>query len=103
MSAILVKMPPQMRNDRNYFVSLSRLSRWLAERAEELGATIVPETAAVKLLAPANPADYTFVEVAAEPGAGILRDIPHPFAAYQPISSPSSLCQGNYAGRVGTH
>ena len=42
--------------------------------------------AAVKLLAPATPADYTFVEVAAEPGAGILRDIAHPFAAYQPIS-----------------
>jgi SAM-dependent MidA family methyltransferase len=42
--------------------------------------------AAVKLLAPARPADYTFVEVAAEPGAGLLRDLPHPFAAYQPIS-----------------
>ena len=43
--------------------------------------------AAAKLLAPANPADYTFVEVAAEPGAGILRDVAkHPFAAYQTIS-----------------
>jgi SAM-dependent MidA family methyltransferase len=42
--------------------------------------------AAVKLLAPAQPADFTFVEVAAEPGAGILRDVPHPFAAYQTIS-----------------
>jgi electron-transferring-flavoprotein dehydrogenase len=48
--SLRIPMPPQMRNDRNYFVSLSRLSRWLAERAEELGATIVPETAAVKLL-----------------------------------------------------
>lgn len=42
--------------------------------------------AAVKLLAPARPADFTFVEVAAEPGAGILRDVAHPFAAYRPIS-----------------
>ncbi|MBP7481727.1 MAG: SAM-dependent methyltransferase [Lacunisphaera sp.] len=42
--------------------------------------------AAVKLLAPAKPADFTFVEVAAEPGAGILRDVAHPFAAYQTIS-----------------
>ena len=42
--------------------------------------------AAVKLLAPAQPADHTFVEVAAEPGAGILRDIAHPFAGYQTIS-----------------
>lgn len=42
--------------------------------------------AAVKLLAPAKPADHTFVEVAAEPGAGILRDIAHPFARYQTIS-----------------
>jgi SAM-dependent MidA family methyltransferase len=42
--------------------------------------------AAAKLLAPASPAGFTFVEIAAEPGAGILRDVPHPFAAYQPIS-----------------
>ncbi len=42
--------------------------------------------AATKLLAPARPADFTFVEVAAEPGAGILRDVPHPFARYQTIS-----------------
>jgi electron-transferring-flavoprotein dehydrogenase len=48
--ALRMPMPPQMRNDRNHFASISRLSRWLAERAEELGVTIVPETAAVKLL-----------------------------------------------------
>lgn len=42
--------------------------------------------AAVKLLSPANPADFMFVEVGAEPGAGILRDVSHPFAGYQPIS-----------------
>ena len=42
--------------------------------------------AAVKLLKPAAPADYTFVEVAAEPHGGILREVRHPFAAYQTIS-----------------
>ncbi|MDB6165103.1 MAG: hypothetical protein JWQ83_243, partial [Lacunisphaera sp.] len=42
--------------------------------------------AAVKLLKPGAPADYTFVEIAAEPGAGILRDVRHPFASYEPIS-----------------
>lgn len=42
--------------------------------------------AAVKLLAPASPADFVFVEIGAEPGAGILRDVPHPFARYQTIS-----------------
>lgn len=42
--------------------------------------------AAVKLLAPSNPSEFTFVEVAAEPGGGILRDVAHPFAGYQTIS-----------------
>jgi electron-transferring-flavoprotein dehydrogenase len=48
--ALRIPMPPPMRNDRNYFASVSRLSRWLAERAEELGVTIVSETSAVQLL-----------------------------------------------------
>ena len=39
-----------MRNHGNYVASLSQLGRWLAERAEEGGATILPETAAAKLL-----------------------------------------------------
>jgi len=42
--------------------------------------------AAARLLAPAKAADHTFVEVAAEPGGGILRNLPHPFAGYQTIS-----------------
>jgi SAM-dependent MidA family methyltransferase len=42
--------------------------------------------ATVKLLAPAAPADFVFVEIGAEPGGGILRDVPHPFASYQIIS-----------------
>jgi SAM-dependent MidA family methyltransferase len=42
--------------------------------------------AAIKLLAPARPADHVFVEIGAEPGGGILRGLAHPFADYQIIS-----------------
>jgi electron-transferring-flavoprotein dehydrogenase len=42
--------PPTMWNHGNHIASLSQIGRWLAERAEELGVTIVPETAAQKLL-----------------------------------------------------
>jgi electron-transferring-flavoprotein dehydrogenase len=42
--------PPTMVNDRNYVASLSQLTRFLAEEAESLGATILPETSADKLL-----------------------------------------------------
>jgi electron-transferring-flavoprotein dehydrogenase len=39
-----------MRNHGNRVASLSELGRWLAEEAEEAGAMILPETAAMKLL-----------------------------------------------------
>ena len=39
-----------MRNEGNVVVSLSQLGRWLAERAESLGAAILPETVGQKLL-----------------------------------------------------
>ena len=39
-----------MWNHGNYIASIDEIGRWLAERAEELGVTIVPETAATKLL-----------------------------------------------------
>ena len=42
--------------------------------------------ATANLLAPAAPADFVFVEIGAEPGGGILRDLPHPFASYRTIS-----------------
>jgi SAM-dependent MidA family methyltransferase len=42
--------------------------------------------ASVKLLAPATPEEFNFVEVGAEPGGGILRSLPHPFASYRTIS-----------------
>jgi electron-transferring-flavoprotein dehydrogenase len=49
-TAIRIPAPPTMRNHGNYVASLSQLTRWLAERAEEAGATVLPETAAEKLL-----------------------------------------------------
>lgn len=42
--------------------------------------------AAARLLAPAQPSDFVFVEIGAEPGGGILRGQTHPFASYQTIS-----------------
>jgi len=48
--ALRIPTPPTMRNHHNYIASLSQLGRWLAEQAEEAGATILPETAATKLL-----------------------------------------------------
>ena len=48
--ALRIPTPPTMRNHGNYVASLSQLGRWLAEQAEEAGATILPETAATKLL-----------------------------------------------------
>jgi electron-transferring-flavoprotein dehydrogenase len=42
--------PPTMRNHGNVVVSLSQLGRWLAKEAESVGATLLPETAAVALL-----------------------------------------------------
>jgi electron-transferring-flavoprotein dehydrogenase len=49
-SAFRIPAPPTMRNHGNYVASVAQLGRWLAERAEEGGATILPETAATKLL-----------------------------------------------------
>ncbi|MBA2615534.1 MAG: 4Fe-4S dicluster domain-containing protein [Actinobacteria bacterium] len=48
--ATRIPAPPTMWNHGNYIASLSEVGRWLAERAEELGALIVPETAATHLL-----------------------------------------------------
>src|SRR4051794_13069273 len=48
--ALRLPTPPTMVNDRNYVASLSKLTRFLAEEAESLGAAILPETSADKLL-----------------------------------------------------
>lgn len=44
--ALRLPTPPQMRNAGNYVVSLSRLCRWLAARAEAAGVDIFPGFAA---------------------------------------------------------
>ncbi len=48
--ALRIPTPPTMRNRGNLIVSLSQLGRWLARRAEEVGATLLPETAGRTLL-----------------------------------------------------
>jgi electron-transferring-flavoprotein dehydrogenase len=48
--SLRIPPPPTMRNHGNWIFSLSQLGRWLAERAEEGGAMVLPETAAEKLL-----------------------------------------------------
>lgn len=48
--ALRIPTPPPMRNHGNLIVSISRLGRWMAERAEELGATLLPETTGDRLL-----------------------------------------------------
>jgi electron-transferring-flavoprotein dehydrogenase len=49
-AALRIPPPPPMRNHGNWIFSLSQLGRYLAEKAEQGGATILPETAAQKLL-----------------------------------------------------
>ena len=46
----LLVPPPTMRNHGNHVVSLSRLGRFLSDVAEEVGALVLPETAAEQLL-----------------------------------------------------
>ncbi|MGI9659555.1 MAG: NAD(P)/FAD-dependent oxidoreductase, partial [Gaiellaceae bacterium] len=48
--AVRIPTPPTMWNHGNYIASVSQMGRWLAEKAEELGVMIVPETAASQLL-----------------------------------------------------
>jgi electron-transferring-flavoprotein dehydrogenase len=49
-SSMRIPTPPTMKNHGNYVASLSQLTRWLAEQAEEAGVTILPETVAESLL-----------------------------------------------------
>jgi len=48
--ALRIPTPPPFHNKGNLIFSLSQLTRWLAERAEELGVTVLPETVGQKLL-----------------------------------------------------
>jgi electron-transferring-flavoprotein dehydrogenase len=49
-SALRIPPPPPMKNHGNWILSLSQLGRYLAEKAEEGGTMLLPETAAQKLL-----------------------------------------------------
>jgi len=49
-AALSIPPPPPMRNHGNVVVSLSALGGWLAQRAEEGGAMVLPETTAQSLL-----------------------------------------------------
>ncbi|KAI9373733.1 hypothetical protein BJX61DRAFT_369620 [Aspergillus egyptiacus] len=49
-SAIPIPAPPQMNNHGNYIVSLNELTKWLGERAEELGVEIYPGFAASEIV-----------------------------------------------------
>jgi len=49
-SAIPIPAPPQMHNKGNYIISLSQFTKWLAERAEEVGVEIYPGFSAAELL-----------------------------------------------------
>jgi len=49
-NALRIPPPPPMKNHGNWIFSLSQLGRYLAEKAEEGGTMILPETAAQKLL-----------------------------------------------------
>ncbi|KAI0968229.1 hypothetical protein F4678DRAFT_206816 [Xylaria arbuscula] len=49
-SAIPIPTPPQMNNHGNYIVSLNEFTKWLGERAEELGVEVYPGFAASEVL-----------------------------------------------------
>ncbi len=51
---IRIPPPPQMRNHGNWVISVSQMARWMTEQAEELGAFMLPETDAQKLLVERN-------------------------------------------------
>ncbi|KIX03174.1 uncharacterized protein Z518_06725 [Rhinocladiella mackenziei CBS 650.93] len=49
-SAIPIPAPPQMHNKGNYIISLSQFTKWLGERAEELGVEIYAGFAGAEIL-----------------------------------------------------
>lgn len=53
-SKIRIPVPPQLKNHGNWVISVSQLARWMSEQAEELGAFMLPETDAQKLLIERN-------------------------------------------------
>lgn len=65
-----ILMPKQLHNDGNYIISLSQLTRWLGQRAEELGVEIYPGFAAAEVLYKENGA----ISGVATRDAGIAKD-----------------------------
>ncbi|KAI0888227.1 uncharacterized protein GGS22DRAFT_94903 [Annulohypoxylon maeteangense] len=49
-SAIPLPAPPQMHNHGNYIVSLNQFTKWLGERAEEIGVEVYPGFAASEVI-----------------------------------------------------
>ncbi|KAI9786633.1 MAG: hypothetical protein M1839_006184 [Geoglossum umbratile] len=49
-ASIPIPAPPQMNNHGNYIVSLNQFTRWLGERAEEVGVEVYPGFAASEVL-----------------------------------------------------
>lgn len=49
-SSIPIPAPPQMNNHGNYIISLNQFTKWLGERAEEVGVEIYPGFAASEVL-----------------------------------------------------
>lgn len=49
-SSYALPPPPQMNNHGNYILSLNQLTKWLAERAEEVGVEVIPGFAASEVL-----------------------------------------------------
>ena len=47
---IRIPTPPQMKNHGNWIISISQMARWMSEQAEALGAFMLPETDAQKLI-----------------------------------------------------
>jgi len=48
--SIPLPTPPQMNNHGNYIISLNQFTKWLAERAEEVGVEVIPGFAACEVL-----------------------------------------------------
>lgn len=69
--SIPIPAPPQMNNHGNYIISLNQFSKWLGERAEELGVEIYPGFAASEVLY--KPNDGSVLGVATN-DQGIARD-----------------------------
>ncbi|OJJ51470.1 hypothetical protein ASPZODRAFT_127544 [Penicilliopsis zonata CBS 506.65] len=49
-SSFPIPAPPQMHNHGNYIISLNQLTKWLGERAEEIGVEVYPGFAASELV-----------------------------------------------------